>query len=43
MQKASSSHYTLIVMSYVSLMLPFVLMYIIWAWNVIAGKKMTKT
>jgi cytochrome d ubiquinol oxidase subunit II len=42
-QNASSSHYTLIVMSYVSLMLPFVLMYIIWAWNVIAGKQMTKT
>ena len=42
-QNASSSHYTLIVMSYVSLMLPIVLAYIIWAWNVIAGKKMTKT
>ena len=42
-QNASSSHYTLIVMSYVSLMLPFVLLYIIWAWNVIAWKQMTKT
>ncbi len=41
-QNASSSYYTLIVMSYVSLMLPFVLMYIIWAWWVIAGKQMTK-
>jgi cytochrome d ubiquinol oxidase subunit II len=42
-QNASSSYYTLIVMSYVSLMLPFVLLYIIWAWKVIAGKQMTKT
>lgn len=42
-QNASSSQYTLIIMSYVSLMLPIVLIYIIWAWNVIAGKKMTKT
>lgn len=42
-QNASSSYYTLIVMSYVSLMLPFVLAYIIWAWNVIAGKQMIKT
>lgn len=39
-QNASSSHYTLIVMSYVSLMLPFVLAYIIWAWNTIASKQM---
>ncbi len=39
---ASSSHYTLIVMSYVSLMLPFVLAYIIWAWKTIASKQMTK-
>ena len=42
-QNASSSYYTLIVMSYVSLMLPFVLAYIIWAWKLIAGKQMTKT
>ena len=40
---SSSSHYTLVVMSYVSLMLPFVLAYIIWAWNIIAGKQMNKT
>jgi len=40
---ASSSYYTLIVMSYVSLMLPFVLAYIIWAWKTIAGEQMKKT
>jgi len=40
---ASSSYYTLIVMSYVSLMLPFVLAYIIWAWRTIAGEQMKKT
>ncbi len=39
---ASSSYYTLVVMSYVSLMLPFVLAYIIWAWKVIWTKPMTK-
>ncbi len=39
---ASSSNYTLIVMSYVSIMLPFVLIYIVWAWNVIANKPMKK-
>jgi len=42
-ENASSSYYTLIVMSYVSLMLPFVLAYIIWAWKVVAGKQMKKT
>jgi cytochrome d ubiquinol oxidase subunit II len=34
-QNASSSHYTLIAMSYVSLMVPFVIAYIIWAWRAI--------
>ena len=41
-ENASASHYTLIVMSYVSLIIPFVLAYIIWAWSVIAWKAMTK-
>jgi len=40
---ASSSYYTLIAMSYVSLMLPFVIVYIVWAWKVIAGKPMKYT
>lgn len=39
---ASSSKYTLVAMSYVSLMLPFVILYVVWAWNVIAWKAMTK-
>jgi cytochrome d ubiquinol oxidase subunit II len=42
-RNASSSHYTLIVMAYVSLMLPFVLAYIIWAWKIIAWEQMKKT
>ena len=42
-RNASSSYYTLIVMSYVSLMLPFVLSYIIWAWKTIAWEQMKKT
>jgi cytochrome d ubiquinol oxidase subunit II len=29
-------------MSYVSLMIPFVAAYIIWAWRAISPKKMTK-
>jgi len=33
-ERSSSSHYTLITMSYVSLMVPFVLAYIAWAWRV---------
>ena len=40
---ASSSYYTLIAMSYVSLMLPFVITYIVWAWRVIASKPMKYT
>ena len=41
-ENASSSYYTLIAMSYVSIMLPFVLAYIIWAWKTIASEPMTK-
>lgn len=40
---ASSSYYTLIAMSYVSLMLPFVIVYIVWAWKTIASKPMKYT
>jgi len=40
---ASSSPYTLIVMSYVSLLLPFVIAYIVWAWKTIASKQMKYT
>jgi len=32
-QNSSSSKYTLVTMSYVSLMVPFVLAYIVWAWR----------
>lgn len=38
-QNSSSSHYTLTAMSYVSLLIPFVLAYIYWAWKVINNKK----
>jgi len=38
-QNASSSHYTLTAMSYVSLMVPFVFAYIFWAWRAINNKK----
>jgi cytochrome d ubiquinol oxidase subunit II len=38
-QNASSSHYTLTAMSYVSLTVPFVLAYIIYAWRAINNKK----
>ena len=41
-QNASSSQYSLTVMGYVSLIIPFVLAYIIWAWSVIAWKPMSK-
>ncbi len=41
-ENASSSYYTLIVMSYVALMLPFVIAYIVWAWKTIASKQMRK-
>ncbi len=38
-ENSSSSHYTLTVMSYVSLLVPFVLAYIIYAWRAINDKK----
>jgi cytochrome d ubiquinol oxidase subunit II len=37
-EKSSSSRYTLTIMSYVSLFVPFVLAYIFWAWNAISKK-----
>jgi cytochrome bd ubiquinol oxidase subunit II len=42
-ENSSSSKYTLTVMSYVSLLLPFVLSYTLWAWKVISPKKMSKS
>ncbi len=38
-QNASSSHYTLVVMSWVSLFVPFVLTYIIFVWRALTRKK----
>ncbi len=38
-QNSSSSHYTLTAMSYVSLMVPFVIAYIFYAWRSIDNKK----
>ena len=38
-ENASSSHYTLVAMSYVSLMVPFVIAYIWYAWKSINNKK----
>ena len=38
-QNASSSHYTLVAMSWVSLFVPFVLTYIIFAWRALTRKK----
>jgi cytochrome d ubiquinol oxidase subunit II len=38
-QNASSSHYTLVAMSWVSLIVPFVLAYIIYAWRSLNKKK----
>lgn len=40
-QKASSSKFTLVVMSYVSLLIPFVLGYIIYFWRTMNKKKIT--
>jgi len=39
---SSSSRFTLIVMSYVSLMVPFVLAYIIWAWRKMDARKISE-
>lgn len=41
-ENSSSSRFTLVVMSYVSLLVPFVLAYIIYAWGSINKKKITK-
>jgi cytochrome bd ubiquinol oxidase subunit II len=38
-ENSSSSHYTLVAMSYVSLLVPFVLAYIFYAWRSIDSKK----
>jgi len=38
-QNASSSHYTLVAMSWVSLFVPFVLAYVIYAWRALNRKK----
>ncbi|MFA6687837.1 MAG: cytochrome d ubiquinol oxidase subunit II, partial [Desulfuromonas sp.] len=37
----SSSHYTLTMMSYVALMIPFVLAYIVWVWRQMDSKKLS--
>jgi len=42
-QNSSSSHYTLTVMSYVSLLIPFVFAYIIYIWRSINKKKIDAT
>ncbi len=41
-ENASSSHYTLTAMSYVSLLVPFVFAYILWAWKAINKGKITE-
>lgn len=41
-KNASSSHYTLGVMAYVSLLVPFVLVYIVVVWRAIDSKKITQ-
>jgi len=38
---SSSSKFTLVVMSYVSLMIPFVLAYVVWAWRAMDAHKAT--
>lgn len=42
-ENSSSSHYTLTVMSYVSLLVPFVLAYVVYAWSAINKKKINAT
>ena len=42
-QNSSSSHYTLTAMSYVSLLVPFVLAYIVYTWRAINKKKIDAT
>lgn len=41
-ENSSSSQFTLIVMSYVSLLVPFVLAYVFYAWRAINNKKITE-
>lgn len=41
-QNSSSSHYTLTAMSYVSLLVPFVLAYIAWVWKSLNNKKVSE-
>jgi cytochrome d ubiquinol oxidase subunit II len=41
-ENASSSQYTLTVMSYVSLFVPFVLAYICWVWRALDKKRIDK-
>ena len=41
-ENSSSSHYTLTAMSYVSLMVPFVVAYIYYAWRAVNNKKINK-
>ncbi|MDK2909693.1 MAG: cytochrome bd ubiquinol oxidase subunit [Bacteroidales bacterium] len=41
-QNSSSSHYTLTVMSYVSLLVPFVLAYIAWVWKSLNNKQVSE-
>jgi len=40
-ENSSSSQYTLVIMSYVSLIIPFVALYIIWTWSVLSKKQIT--
>jgi cytochrome d ubiquinol oxidase subunit II len=40
-ENSSSSHYTLVAMSYVSLFVPFVIAYIAWAWRAMNKKKIS--
>jgi cytochrome bd ubiquinol oxidase subunit II len=40
-QNSSSSHYTLVAMSYVSLLVPFVIAYIYYTWRLINSRKIT--
>ncbi|MBW2655849.1 MAG: cytochrome d ubiquinol oxidase subunit II, partial [Deltaproteobacteria bacterium] len=39
---ASSSHYTLTIMTYVAIGIPFVLGYVVYVWKLMDSKKLTK-
>ena len=41
-ENSSSSHYTLTVMSYVSLFVPFIIAYIVYAWKSLTSKKIDR-